>query len=48
MNQKKMVISEDMWNELFGGRDDEEEFVGFDAESEEGCDSDCYRVRGCG
>ena len=35
----KMVISEAEWNGLFGESDDEEEFVGFDAEIEEGCKS---------
>ena len=30
----KMVISEAEWNELFGERDDEEELVGFDSESQ--------------
>ena len=36
-NQDKMVDQE--WNELFGERDNEEEFMGFDDESEEGCES---------
>ena len=35
----KMMISEAEWNALFGESDDEEEFVGFDAEIEEGCKS---------
>ena len=46
MRLEKMVISEAEWNELFGESDDEEVFVGFAAENEEGCES--YRVNGCG
>ena len=33
------MISEAKWNELFGESDDKEDFVGFDAESGEGCES---------
>ena len=37
------MISEAKWNELFGESDDEEEFVGFDAESGEG--RGCYKLQ---
>ena len=37
MNQEMMMISK--VNELFGESDDEEEFMGFDAECEKGCES---------
>ena len=36
-NQKKRVTSEAKWNKIFGKSDDEEEFMGVDAEI-------CHRV----
>ena len=38
-NQDKIVIREAEWNELCEERDNEEELMGFDAESEEGRES---------
>ena len=41
---KKMVISRDEWNALFGENDSEEEFEGFRAEDTEKCVDEMQQV----
>ena len=50
-NQQMMLSNQAKWSELFGESDDKEEFMGFDVESGEGCESGVdgvVTVRGCG